>query len=222
MFILVSNPDSPFAAQGHKLLLIAPFIEGLLGGWSTLQSATSAYISDCTSSGSRAQIFSRFTGVFYVGFSLGPSVGGWLISNPVGGAGKVTSVFYVAVICSFVNFCLVLGLFPESVGKERRERAMNEYVGKGKGKGRAIGGDTDGEEDRLGQGSSSDDNGPEQEAAKGGVVRQFLSPLAVFLPAVVMDGNRKKTDWSLTLLAAVMFGYMLSSVREISPDIYNH
>lgn len=70
LFILASTPSSPFYSHGYKLLLIAPVIEGLLGGWSTIQSGTSAYISDCTSAGSRAAIFSRFTGVSFLGFSV--------------------------------------------------------------------------------------------------------------------------------------------------------
>lgn len=43
-FILVSTPHSIFASHGHKLIIIAPIIEGLLGGWSTLQAATSASV----------------------------------------------------------------------------------------------------------------------------------------------------------------------------------
>lgn len=46
-----------------------------------------------------------------------------------------------------------------------------------------------------------------------GIVRRFLRPLRVFLPVVVMDGGvRKRRDWSLTLLAAALFGVMLSQV----------
>lgn len=69
-FILAATPSSPLASYGRVLLLIAPVFEGLLGGWSTLQAGTSAYISDCTSSGSRASVFSRFTGVSFLGFSV--------------------------------------------------------------------------------------------------------------------------------------------------------
>ena len=83
MFILVSTPHSIFAAHGHKLLVISPIIEGLFGGWATLQATTSAYVSDCTSDGSRAAIFSRFTGVFYFGFALGPTIGAFLIRSPL-------------------------------------------------------------------------------------------------------------------------------------------
>lgn len=51
---------------------------------------------------------------------------------------------------------------------------------------------------------------------KGGIVRGFLSPLALFLPTVVVTSNgRKRNDWSLTLLAAALFGYMLSTVRIV-------
>ncbi|KAG6879545.1 hypothetical protein C0992_001550 [Termitomyces sp. T32_za158] len=81
-YILVSTPSSPFAAHGQGLLILASIIEGVFGGWSALQSATHAYLSDCTSSGSRAHIFSRFAGVFYIGSSVGPSVGGYLIQHP--------------------------------------------------------------------------------------------------------------------------------------------
>lgn len=155
VFILTSTPHLPFPLSwfsytsklnhAHHLLLLAPLVEGLLGGWSTLQSATSAYISDCTSPGSRAQIFSRFTGVFYLGFSFGPVIAAWLIRHPdlfnlpgtsapgkhlVDLTGKtaaqrqtVTAVFWVAVICSLANFFLVLFLFPESLTKERQEQA---------------------------------------------------------------------------------------------------
>lgn len=41
-FLLVSTPGSLLASHGHKFLVVGPFVEGLLGGWSTLQSATSA------------------------------------------------------------------------------------------------------------------------------------------------------------------------------------
>src|SRR5690606_1137394 len=92
IFVLTSSPSLPFPLswfsyastpnRAAQLLLLAPLVEGLLGGWSTLQSATSAYISDCTSPGSRAQIFSRFTGVFYLGFSAGPAIAAWVIRHP--------------------------------------------------------------------------------------------------------------------------------------------
>lgn len=59
--------------------------------------ANSAYIADCTSPGSRATIFARFTGVLFIGLALGPIIGAWLIRNPIPflNAGDSTSDFYL-------------------------------------------------------------------------------------------------------------------------------
>lgn len=205
-FILISTPHSIFATHGHKLLIISPFIEGLLGGYSTLQGATSAYISDCTSDGSRAKIFSRFAGVFYLGFSLGPAVGAYLIRHPIfmdGGEGgtnahdgvaMVTSVFYVAAVCSFVNLVLVLFVFPESLDKKKmkggrcrsdREEGFGEGGGEGDGDG----------------------------FSEQGVLGRFFGPLKLFLPKKIeFPEGGYHWDWSLTILAVALFGYLLSSV----------
>ncbi|KAJ7756478.1 major facilitator superfamily domain-containing protein [Mycena maculata] len=208
-FILASTPSSPLSSHGHKLLLLAPAVEGFLGGWSTLQSATSAYISDCTSSGSRASVFSKFTGVSFLGFGLGPIIGGWLIRHPIAfftgpphlgqpQGQSVTSVFWVAICCSFINLCLVLFVFPESTTPESRELAS----GNGKGKAR----------DHT-SGNGTLDDIAEESPVSAGVIRQFFSPLAIFLPVpIFVDGStRKRKDWSLTLLVSAMFGYMLST-----------
>jgi len=235
MFILVSTPSSPLSKYGHKLLLVSPIIEGLLGGYLTFQSATSAYLSDCTSSGSRAHIFSRFTGVVYLGFSIGPAIGGWLILHPIGwlegfstpGRQTVASVFWVAVFCSFINFLLVAFVFPESLDKEKRDRAMIAYQKtgasagkKGKARERALtltsGGPSSSNTDE--EEGVEEVNRPRQEEREGsgnGIISRFLNPLAVFLPVVVLDSSglgRTRRDWSLTLLAVALFGYMLSNV----------
>lgn len=235
MFILVSTPSSPLSKHGHKLLLISPIIEGLLGGYSTLQSATSAYLSDCTSSGSRATIFSRFTGVMYIGSSVGPIIGGWLIRHPIewiGGSSipgrqSVTSVFWVAVFSSFINFLSMAFVFPESLDKEKRKRALIAYqksgtVARQKGKARALtlsSGDPDrsstDEEDSIEEGNRPSKDESDCGPGGAGLISRLLSPLAVFLPALVLDPSnmgRKRRDWSLTFLAAALFGYMLSTV----------
>ncbi|KAF7374855.1 hypothetical protein MSAN_00371500 [Mycena sanguinolenta] len=206
-FILASTPSSPLSSHGHKLLILAPILEGLLGGWSTLQSATFAYISDCTSSGSRASVFSRFSGVTYLGLGAGPILGAWLIRHPIAAltppphpgqpnGQTVISAFWVAIWLQLLNLFLVLFVFPESTTKEQRDRAS------GKSKGKAP--------DRSGNGSSLGDVA--EETANPGILRNFLSPLAVFRPEpIFVDGSaRKRKDWSLTLLAVALFGYMLS------------
>jgi MFS family permease len=238
LFILVSTPSSPLSKHGHKLLLLSPIVEGLLGGYSTLQSATSAYLSDCTSSGSRAHIFSRFTGVVYLGFSIGPVIGAWLIRHPIAWVGgssmpgrqSVTSVFWVAAFCSFTNFLLMIFVFPESLDKEKKERAMIAYRKssgkKGKARERALtfssgdpGNPSTDEEDNIEEVNrprrEERESGYEVRPGGTGIIRRLLSPLAVFLPVVVLDPSglgRKKRDWSLTLLAGGLFAYMLSTV----------
>ncbi|KAI9440077.1 hypothetical protein H4582DRAFT_1944898 [Lactarius indigo] len=92
-FVLVSTP-SPFSRHSHKFLFLAPVIEGLLGGQSTLHAAIAAYISDCTSDGSRAHIFSR-------------------------NVQSVTAVFWVAVLCGAINAILTLLVIPESLDKAK-------------------------------------------------------------------------------------------------------
>ncbi|KAI0654641.1 major facilitator superfamily domain-containing protein [Cubamyces menziesii] len=212
VFILVSTPHSIFAAHGHKLLIISPIIEGLLGGWSTLQAATSAYISDCTSDGSRAHIFSRFTGVFYLGFAVGPTIGAFLIRHPfipifspaVGvhnGAPTVTSVFYVAATASLINLILALFLFPESLEKKKAKAAAAATI------------------QPPPTSTSSTELAPTSNVL--GVFR-FLSALTLFLPKTVDGPNgHKRKDWTMTLLGTVLFGHLLSLVGVIRRDLAN-
>lgn len=194
-FVLASTPRTPLAAHGRELLLIAPILEGLLGGWSTLQSATFAYISDCTSDGSRSHIFSRFMGVFYFGFSIGPMLGAWVITHPPAflhrlepaNVGRtVTPVFWLAVCFSLINFLLSLFVFPESLGKKKGDLDVPIV---------------DESEDRA------------QDKASGGilsVMKGIFIPLLVFAPKIRPNGR----DWNMTLLALALFGYLLSSVSE--------
>jgi len=205
------------STHGHKLLLLSPFIEGLLGGWSTLQSATSAYLSDCTSSGSRASIFSRFSGVFYIGLTVGPGLGGYLIRNPIWGPSipdsvpTVTSVFWVAILCSFINFILVLLLFPESLDKVKMVQAASRVHVDTKTKGKVR------SDDLLRVGEGSQGNSAHEVIEETGILQKFLKPLRLFLPTVVADGGlRKRKDWSLSILGMALFGYMLAQVSAIS------
>ena len=215
-FILVSTPHSIFAAHGHKLLIISPILEGLLGGWATLQGATTAYVSDCTSDGSRAQIFARFSGVFYLGFSVGPMLGAYLIRHPIvsfprsspaghgpvlhNGAPTVTSVFYVAAMCSFVNLLLVLFVFPESLTK-KKAKAAGKFVSR-----------------MVPVPAPTAHTSGASDPTEGGVVNQFwlahaLSPLALLAPKKIPrpDGGYRR-DWSLTVLGVGLFMFLLATV----------
>ena len=231
------------------LLLVASIIEGLLGGYSTLQSVTSAYLSDCTPSGSRAYIFSRFSGVAYLGFSIGPVIGGWFIRHPIvwiGGSSipgrqSVTSVFWVAVFCSFINLLLITFVFPESLDKEKKEQAMIAYqklsvLGGKKGKMRerasTLSSSNPGnlsadEEDNIEEVNQPRQEERESGARSGaaGIICHFFSPLAIISPVAILDpsGLGMRRDWSLTLFAGALFGYWLSTVSafcELSVTLF--
>jgi MFS family permease len=200
-FASVSIPNSPFVQHGRVLLVIAPAFEGLLGGWTTLQGATSAYVSDCTSEGSRAHIFSRFMGVFFFGFALGPLLGAWIIRHsdpllakflqmkPESIGRTTTAVFWVAVIFWSMSFTLSLFVFPESLEKLRARD----------------------KEARVGPASVVGEAQPLPKATNNmHSLRSLFTPLVVFAPKKRLYGR----DWNMTLIAFSLFGYLLSSVSE--------
>lgn len=190
-FVLIATPSSPFSRHNHKFLLLAPIIEGILGGQSTLHAAISAYISDCTSDGSRAHIFSRFAGVSYVGLALGPTIGAFLISHPLvhaqsfgqrhSKAQTVTAVFWAAILCSAINIILTLFVIPESLDKVRL---------------RAV--------------QKGDIHSPSPQK-KPGLKKRLLGPLAIFAPRKRVVNGRVQKDWSMSWLAIAIFTLFLAS-----------
>ena len=189
-FALVSRPSSPFSGHSHKFLLLAPAIEGMLGGQATFSAAVSAYISDCTSDGSRSHIFSRFAGVSYIGYALGPTIGAFLIRHPLVHAqsfgqqqSTVTVVFWVAVLSSAINLILAALVIPESLDKARLRAALKGDVPR----------------------ASSQ--------KKPGLKKRLLGPLAIFAPRKRIMNGRMQKDWSMSWLAVAMFTLCLASVR---------
>lgn len=130
----------------------------------------------------------------------------------------MTTVFWVAIICTFINFVLVLFVFPESLDKVKLQQAALAFQAQANGKGKLRDDDNEEEEADVGEGSGAgNDQVRVQRKRKGGIIRGFLRPLALFMPVVVLEGGvRKRRDWSLTFLGAALFGYMLSNV---SPPI---
>jgi Major Facilitator Superfamily len=183
VFYLVSKPDSPWAPHAQILFIIAPFFEGLMGGWSTIQASTSAYISDCTSDGSRAQLFSRMTGVIFLGLAIGPALGAFIMNHPVfspRGAHtfpSMTAVFEAAVVFNLINVALLF-LYPESLNTKHVE-----------------------------------DNPASDKPSEGffesilGSLTIFLPTVKTF------SSGRKRRDWSFTFLACGVFAAMFSFVR---------
>lgn len=191
--------------------MLSPIFEGLLGGWSTLQGATSAYVSDCTSDGSRSHIFSRFTGVFYLGFAIGPTLGAFFIRHPLlnpdsaghpdtKGVPTVTTVFWIAIMCSCANLLLSAFVFPESLGKAQLKAAKKAFAASLAA---------------VDDGASPSGDSKQPRGGVVGFVMGFFSPLMVFAPRKTDMGGkslRKRRDWSLTWLGCALFAYMLSMV----------
>ncbi|KZT73532.1 MFS general substrate transporter [Daedalea quercina L-15889] len=196
-FILVSTPHSIFAVHGHKLLVISPAVEGLLGGWQTLMAAVNAYVSDCTSDGSRAHYFSRFLGISFFGFALGPAVGAYFIRHPIvigplpspsahGTTQNVTTVFYIAALCSLVNLMFALFVFPEPTKKAKLAQETDPL--------------------EAGEGPMP------PSAGKQGHIAGFLGPFKLLAPRSIQDPNGTvRRDWRISLIAFSLLVYALST-----------
>ncbi|GJJ08626.1 hypothetical protein Clacol_002845 [Clathrus columnatus] len=186
MFLIASNPPDKLKQHGQVLLLISPIVEGMLGGLSTVASATNAYISDCTSHGSRAQIFSRFTGAGYVGFALGPEIAALILRRTE----RTTPVFLTSVVLASLNWIFILFIMPESLTLEVREKNQKLAVQ---------------------QQTSDHSNVPKKTGLRRTIkrtLRKFLEPLTMFAPVQRQQG--RGLDWSLTLLAVSTFSFQLS------------
>ncbi|BGP35454.1 hypothetical protein JCM10296v2_007292 [Rhodotorula toruloides] len=109
----------------YNFLLLGPFLDGLVGGWSTAQATTSAYLSDVTSAGSRARVFSAIGGLMFGGFAFGPILGSLLITHT---DGNVLAPFYAALAVHVVYLAVMAGVLPESLGEERRMAARERWI----------------------------------------------------------------------------------------------
>ncbi|GEM11059.1 MFS transporter [Rhodotorula toruloides] len=109
----------------YNFLLLGPFLDGLVGGWSTAQATTSAYLSDVTSAGSRARVFSAVGGLMFGGFAFGPILGSLLITHT---EGNVLTPFYAALAVHVVYLAVMAGVLPESLGEERRMAARERWI----------------------------------------------------------------------------------------------
>ncbi|GAA5965156.1 hypothetical protein JCM21900_004621 [Sporobolomyces salmonicolor] len=108
---------------GYNFLLLGPFLDGLVGGLSTAQATTNAYLSDCTPAGSRARVFSLLGGLLFAGIAVGPSIGSLLIAR----SGSVLLPFYVALGLHLVYLGLLMVFLPESLSAERKETARRRH-----------------------------------------------------------------------------------------------
>ncbi|KAI5479857.1 MFS transporter [Pseudohyphozyma bogoriensis] len=132
IFLLAVNYHSTL---GYRFLLLGPMFDGLLGGLSTAQATTNAYVSDCTDPGSRARIFSVVSGILFAGIALGPTVGSLLLQIP---NASILAPFYLALCLHSFYLVVVLLILPESLSKERREKARLRHEAEEEARAAAI------------------------------------------------------------------------------------
>ncbi|KDQ06772.1 hypothetical protein BOTBODRAFT_235914 [Botryobasidium botryosum FD-172 SS1] len=193
-------------ATDYSLLLIGHITEGLSGGWPALQAALMAHISDTTPEGSRAKIFSLFTGIVCAGIALGPSLSSIILRGLPFVSGDITVIFYISITCALINLFYVRVILPESHSvearnaiaalhreekarrrEERRERDSHARVAKNSRVARMV------------------------RRAQEKVVR-FLAPVTVFMPRTRKRPGRLRPqkDWNLTFLAMAYLCYQLA------------
>ncbi|KAG9016474.1 hypothetical protein FRB93_010723 [Tulasnella sp. JGI-2019a] len=170
---------------GHKLLLLGPVVEGLLGGWSTITAAVSAYVSDITPHGSRSHTFSTFQGLMFVGVATGPAFGSIILKY----TNQILLIFLISVTISFVNCLYVTFIVPESLTQEARDAYCAAHAAKDDDPSVLAG---DGDREALGV-----------VASVRAWLRAFFAPLQLFAP----HGK----DWRLTYIAVAFSSIMLTA-----------
>ncbi|CAO3632122.1 unnamed protein product [Cunninghamella blakesleeana] len=105
------------------LLVLAPIVRGLLVGEVLMASNVQAYIADCTTPETRTVVFGHFFAAFLGGVTLGPTVASLLIAK----TGKITSVFYLALVIYSLFFLYSSFYLPESLDQATMEKAKLDY-----------------------------------------------------------------------------------------------
>ncbi|KAJ7905702.1 major facilitator superfamily domain-containing protein [Mycena olivaceomarginata] len=177
---------------GYWFLIVGPIIEGALGGIGTGSAASHAYISDTTEPSERSRYFSLLLGLVFVGFGVGPTLGGLLVRY----AGLL-SVFYLAAVVHGCFALLSFTVLPESLTKSQMQTASALHR----------------ESLRVLD---------EQEKTLFVRVQRlfmFLKPLTIFFPERNENGHMpfrgRKWDWNLTLLA-LSYGFTVSIMGSFS------
>ncbi|WWD19857.1 hypothetical protein CI109_104324 [Kwoniella shandongensis] len=225
-FILVAT--FPYLAPGgYRALLIGPFFDGLLGGYSTVTATINAYVSDCTPDGSRVTVFARLMGMFMLGYSVGPALGSFLIYS----TGNIMIPFYINVVIYILAIPLGLFLLPESLSSEARlALAKNVHLAK-EAAARRDAAEREWEDETPPIGEEARESDPllsgwsvatnaghsrRRKRAYGTLKRsfrkifKFLEPLELFLPREREDdgtesGRSRGRDWNLTFVGMGVF-----------------
>lgn len=117
--IVASRPESSSA----YLLLVAAFIDGLGGSFTSSIALVHSYASDCTPPERRNVVFGYFHATIFSGIALGPFLFGLMIKL----TGSVLAVFYTVAGCHLFYFMIIAFAIPESVSKDRQRAARERH-----------------------------------------------------------------------------------------------
>lgn len=95
---------------GIALLFLGPLIRGSMAGDSVLMANVQAYIADTTSSSERTMIFARLMATLFIGSSIGPLVGSFILKH----TGNIVYIFYLAFIVDLLNVIYTFFFLVES------------------------------------------------------------------------------------------------------------
>ncbi|SGY84187.1 BQ5605_C009g05682 [Microbotryum silenes-dioicae] len=109
---------------GYRFLFLGPIVDGLLGGATTAQATSNAYLADCTDAGSRARIFAVLGGVIFSGIAIGPTLGSILVRQ----SGSILLPFYIALTMHLLYTSVMMFIMPESLTKTRQYAARERHA----------------------------------------------------------------------------------------------
>lgn len=135
-----------------------------------------------------ANIYSRFSGVFYLGFALGPEIAALILRN----THKTTPVFFTSSVFASINVFLLLFIFPESLSAELQARNVEAAK---EARSKAL----QGSRGKMGIWRSVKVS-----------VKALIEPVGILGPRPRRHGRGQ--DWSLTLLAISLCACFLAFV----------
>ncbi|CAO1631916.1 unnamed protein product [Parajaminaea phylloscopi] len=163
---------------GTHFMLISSAIEGMLGGIATMIAAHQAYISDSTPAGTRARVYAQMTGFFFVGYVVGPALGGYMARA----TDSLMSTVVFATTGHLLYLLLLVVAVPESVSSDRKREAMAAYEAKVRSKPSPDAG-----EQERGQASDNDAGNPRSTTRLQWLTRRALIPLRPMLMLLPRD-----------------------------------
>ncbi|PYI33212.1 MFS general substrate transporter [Aspergillus indologenus CBS 114.80] len=110
--VVAAQPD----LVSVNVLLVAAFVDGLGGSFTTIMALTASYASDCTAPAHRSVAFGYLYGALFSGLAAGPLLAAILIKR----TGQVLDVFTASLVLHLLFLVTILLVVPESLSARRQ------------------------------------------------------------------------------------------------------